>query len=151
MLVGHGDLRPMLTRMSADLGLDEWVRFTGRVPDDEVVALLSVADLCVAPDPKDALNDVSTMNKLVEYVALGKPIVAFDLCEARISCADAAVYATPTDPIDFARHVIDLLAAPERRRQMGAIARARFETSLAWEYQAGVLVTLYRGLIGEPS
>ncbi len=151
VLIGGGDLRPKLIRMSATLGVAEVVQFTGRIPDEEVIALVSSADLCVAPDPKDALNDVSTMNKIIEYMALGKPLVAFDLLEARVSAGEAAVYATPNDPVDFARHILDLLASPERRRMMGRIGRQRFETMLAWEHQADHLLAVYRDLIGDPS
>jgi glycosyltransferase involved in cell wall biosynthesis len=151
VLIGGGDLYPALVRMSAALGVAAFVQFTGRIPDEEVIALLSTADLCVAPDPKDALNDLSTMNKIIEYMALGKPLVAFDLREARVSAGEAAVYATPNDPVDFARHILDLLASPERRRMMGSIGRRRFETALAWEHQAEHLLALYRDLMGDRS
>jgi glycosyltransferase involved in cell wall biosynthesis len=150
VLIGAGDLRAKLIARSTALDLEEFVTFTGRIPDDDVIAILSSADICVAPDPKDALNDVSTMNKIVEYMAVGKPLVAFDLREARVSAGDAAVYATPNDAVDFARQVIDLLASPERRCVMGAIGRQRFETTLAWEYQAKSLLALYSDLMGEP-
>jgi len=150
-LIGGGDLRPQLMAKSCALGLDPFVRFTGRIPDREVIELLSSADLCVAPDPKDALNDLSSMNKIVEYMALGRPLVAFDLREARASAGAAAAYATPNDPVDFARHIVDLLASPERRAMMGATGRRRFETDLAWEHQADGLIGLYRDLLGDVS
>jgi glycosyltransferase involved in cell wall biosynthesis len=150
VLVGSGDLFPQLVEMSRALRLDGWVRFTGRIADREMIELLSRADVCVAPDPKDALNDVSTMNKIIEYMALAKPLVAFDLREARVSAGDAAVYATPNDPADFAQKIVDLLAAPERRREMAAAGRRRFETTLAWEHQREKLLGLYRELLGEP-
>jgi len=151
VLIGGGDLHPELIRMSAALGVADIVEFTGRLPDEEVIALLSSADLCVAPDPRDVLNDVSTMNKIIEYMALGRPVVAFDLREARVSAGEAAVYATPNDPVDFAHHILSLLAAPARRSLMGGIGRRRFETMLAWEHQADHLLALYRDLIGDPS
>jgi glycosyltransferase involved in cell wall biosynthesis len=150
VLIGGGDLAAEMMQMSKDLRLEEHVHFTGRIPDEEVIALLSTADVCVAPDPKDALNDLSTMNKIIEYMALGRPLVAFDLREARVSAAGAAVYAAPDDAVEFARQVVDLLASPERRRVMGERGRQRFETNLAWEHQASVLLALYRDLIGEP-
>lgn len=149
--VGGGDLQAKLMAMSQQMRLDEFVRFTGRIPDDEVIGLLSTADLCVAPDPKDALNDVSTMNKIVEYMALGKALVAFDLREARVSAGDAAVYATPNDHVAFAQRIVELLAAPERRQAMGAAGRQRFESVLAWEHQQKNLLQLYRDLVGEPT
>jgi glycosyltransferase involved in cell wall biosynthesis len=149
--VGGGDLQAKLMAMSQQMRLDEFVRFTGRIPDHEVIGLLSTADLCVAPDPKDALNDVSTMNKIIEYMALGKALVAFDLREARVSAGDAAVYATPNDHVEFAQRIVELLAAPERRQAMGAAGRQRFESVLAWEHQQKNLLQLYRDLVGEPA
>src|SRR5262249_28083960 len=100
LLIGTGDLYDRMAAMCGDLRLDPYVRFHGRVADDEVIAALSSADVCVAPDPDDALNRVSSMNKIVEYMALGKAIVAFDLHETRVSAADAALYATPNDIVD---------------------------------------------------
>jgi glycosyltransferase involved in cell wall biosynthesis len=150
VLIGAGDLHRAIMNLSKQLRVDEYVRFTGRIPDDDVIALLSSSDVCVAPDPSDPVNDLSTMNKIIEYMALGKPIVAFDLREARVSAGDAAAYATPNDPVSFAREVLALLASPERRRAMGESARHRFETSLAWELQVDTLVALHRDLIGEP-
>jgi glycosyltransferase involved in cell wall biosynthesis len=147
-LIGSGDLHDEMVAMSRDLGLDAYVRFTGRVPDDEVIALLSSADVCVAPDPDDALNRVSSMNKIVEYMALGKAIVAFDLHETRTSADQAALYATPNDVVDFGDRILELLAAPDRRQAMGEFGRRRFDTALAWEHQRPVLLELYRDLLG---
>jgi glycosyltransferase involved in cell wall biosynthesis len=103
----------------------------------------------VAPDPKDPLNDVSTMNKIIEYMAMGKPVVVFDLKEARVSAGDAAIYATPNEPDDFARKIVELLEDPERRFYMGAIGRQRFHEKLAWEHQRDNLLRMYAGLFGE--
>lgn len=150
VLIGGGDCYADLVAMQRALQLEAFVRFTGRISDDEVAALLSAADLCVAPDPKDALNDVSTMNKIIEYMAMGKPMVAFDLREARVSAGDAAVYATPNDPVEFAGKIVELLGVPEKRRAMGACGRQRFEQQLAWEYQEKTLLALYRDLLGQP-
>jgi glycosyltransferase involved in cell wall biosynthesis len=150
VLIGGGDLYAELTAMNRALRLEPFVRFTGRIPDEEVVALLSTADLCVAPDPKDALNDLSTMNKIIEYMALGKPMVAFDLREARVSAGDAAVYATPNDPVELGEKIVELLAQPQRRHAMGVCGRQRFEQQLAWEHQERTLVALYQDLIGPP-
>ena len=113
-----------------------------------MLAILSTADLCVAPDPKDELNDLSSMNKVVEYMALAKPLVAYDLREARASAAEAAVYARPNDPVDFAAKIIELLASPERRRAMGEAGRARVENALAWEHQGAALLAMYRDRVG---
>ena len=150
VLIGGGDCYPDLVAMNRRLRLEPFVRFTGRIPDDEVHALLSAADLCVAPDPKDALNDLSTMNKIIEYMAMGKPVVAFALREGRVSAEDAAVYATPNDAVEFGEKILELLAAPEQRHRMGLRGRERFEQQLAWEHQERVLLALYRDLLGAP-
>jgi glycosyltransferase involved in cell wall biosynthesis len=150
VLIGSGDRHASTVAESRARRLENFVSFAGRVPDDAVLAYLSTADVCVAPDPKDVLNDVSTMNKIVEYMAVGKPIVAFDLREARVSAADAAVYVPPNDAAKFGDAIVELLAAPERRQRMGASGRLRFETSLAWEHQVQTLLALYRDLLASP-
>jgi glycosyltransferase involved in cell wall biosynthesis len=146
ILIGGGDLQPEMVRLSESLGLAEYVRFTGRIPDEEVIAILSTADIGVAPDPKDPSNDLSTMNKIVEYMALGKPLVAFDLQEARVSAGEAALYAQANEPHAFAEKIIELLESPERER-MGALGRERFATSLAWDHQRTNLLALYAELL----
>ena len=88
--IGDGDAFDELVALAHELGLDDRVEFTGRVPDEDVARYLSTADVCLAPDPKNPLNDVSTMNKIVEYMAMSRPIVSFDLIEARVSAGDAA-------------------------------------------------------------
>src|SRR6185295_7099232 len=93
----HGHAWDDLVALAHELGLDDRVEFTGRVPDADVARYLSTADVCLAPDPKNPLNDVSTMNKIVEYMAMSRPLVSFDLIEARVSAGDAALYATPND------------------------------------------------------
>lgn len=148
VLVGDGDLRERLQGLADALRLAPHVRFAGRLPDAEVIAVLSSADLCVAPDPDDPLNRVSSMNKIVEYMALGKPIVAFDLPETRVSAAAAASYVVPNDAAAFGDRLLELLAAPDRRAAMGAAGRHRFATALAWEHQTPALLALYRGLLG---
>ena len=101
------------------LGLAEFVEFTGRVPDETVAAILSSADVGISPDPKNSFNDVCTMNKTMEYMAFGLPVVAFDLCETRVSAADAALYATPNDVGELTRLLVDLIDDEPRRRLMG--------------------------------
>lgn len=147
VLVGDGDLHDQLVALCAALRLDRHVCFTGRVPDAEVIAILSSADVCVAPDPDDPLNRVSSMNKIVEYMALGKPIVAFDLPETRVTARDAAAYATPSAPSDLGDALLAVLDDPPRRAAMASVARRRFEDALAWEHQAPALLALYRGLL----
>ncbi len=147
-LVGAGDSYDDLRALSSRLGLDEWVHFTGRIPDHEVEALLATADVCVSPDPRNALNDVSTMNKVLEYMACGRPIVAFDLREHRFSAGEGALYAEPNRDDDLAGKIAELLDDPERRRRMGEYNRRRFLEEMAWEHSAGSLVRTYQELCG---
>lgn len=149
-LVGAGDSFVELQALSCELGLEPYVEFTGRVPDEEVERVLATADVCVCPDPLNPLNDVSTMNKVLEYMACGRPIVAYDLREHRYSAGDGALYARPNDEADLARQILTLLDDPERRRRMGDYNRKRFLEQMAWEYSAGELLRAY-DLICEPT
>jgi glycosyltransferase involved in cell wall biosynthesis len=145
-LIGSGDSYDDLVALTKQLGLEDVVEFTGRIPDAEVEAILSTADVCVGPDPKNPLNDVSTMNKILEYMALGKPIVAFDLRETRYSAGDGALYARPNEVEDLAARVDQLLQDPARRAAMGAYNRERFQRGLAWEFNQVRLIEAYERL-----
>jgi glycosyltransferase involved in cell wall biosynthesis len=142
-VIGDGDSLEAVKALARELDVENYVQFTGRLPEAEVRRYLSGADLCVQPDPLSPLNDKSTMNKLMEYMALGKPTVAFDLAETRCSAADAAVYVRPNDVVEFARRVSVLLDSPDERRRMGEIGRRRVRERLAWEYSARELVRAY--------
>ncbi|WP_447153487.1 glycosyltransferase family 4 protein [Nakamurella sp. GG22] len=144
VFIGSGDSFDDLVALSYELGIQDIVEFTGRVPDAVVHLYLSTADVCLAPDPKNPLNDVSTMNKIVEYMAMGRPVVSFDLTEARVSAGDAAVYATPNDEREFACLVGELLDDPDRRRAMGRIGRKRVEDTLSWEISRNKLLAAYQ-------
>ena len=104
---------------------------------------MSTADVCVNPDRANEMNDKSTMNKILEYMALGKPIVQFDLTEGRFSAGEASLYARPNDVADFAMKLCELLDDPERRATMGAIGRSRVEGGLAWHHQIPRLLEAY--------
>jgi glycosyltransferase involved in cell wall biosynthesis len=145
--IGSGDAFDDLVALSRELGLEDIVEFTGRVPDETVQAYLSTADVCLAPDPKNPLNDVSTMNKIVEYMAMSRPLVSFDLREARVSAGDAAVYATPNDEGEFAALIAELLDDPERRARMGALGRERVERSLSWSTSRERLLGAYADVL----
>ena len=147
-LVGGGDSFNDLQKLTRELGLEAQVHFTGRVPDAEVESVLATADVCVCPDPLNPLNDVSTMNKVLEYMACGRPIVAYDLREHRCSAAEGALYATPNLEQDLAAKIQELLEDPERRRCMGAYNRRRFLEVMAWEHNAGELLRAYEMLCG---
>jgi glycosyltransferase involved in cell wall biosynthesis len=122
------------------------VTFTGRVPDDELLAMLNSADVCVNPDVANEMNDKSTMNKIMEYMALGKPIVQFDLAEGRFSAQQASLYAKRNDPDDLAAKIIELMDDPVRRAEMGAFGRARVENELEWRYETPKLLAAYESL-----
>jgi glycosyltransferase involved in cell wall biosynthesis len=147
ILIGTGHALANLKALAIQLHLDAYVRFCGFVSDADLVRYLSNADICVDPDPSNPFNDHSTMIKMMEYMALGKPIVAFDLPEHRFTAQDAATYACPNDEMDFARHIAALMDDPERRRRMGQRGRERVETELAWTYQEKHLLEAYRALI----
>jgi glycosyltransferase involved in cell wall biosynthesis len=147
-LIGSGDSFQDLVRMTKDLDLEAEVEFTGRIPDEDVERILSSSDVCVGPDPKNPLNDVSTMNKILEYMAVGKPVVAFDLIETRYSVAEGALYATPNEEEDLAGKILELIDDPERCRQMGEYNRRRFRETMAWEYSKRELVRAYDQLMG---
>ncbi|MGH8286204.1 MAG: glycosyltransferase family 4 protein, partial [Steroidobacteraceae bacterium] len=108
-LVGGGTELAAMRALARELEVADYVTFTGRVPDEQLLAMLNTADLCVNPDIANEMNDKSTMNKIMEYMALGKPIVQFDLTEGRVSAQDASVYARRNDPLDFARLILELL------------------------------------------
>ncbi|HEX6489825.1 MAG TPA: glycosyltransferase family 4 protein [Gaiellaceae bacterium] len=148
VFIGSGDeIEPMLG-LRAELGLDELVTFTGRLPDEDVRRYLSTADVCLAPDPLNPLNDVSTMNKIVEYMAIGRPLVSFDLREARVSAGEAALYAPPNDERAFAALIGQLLDDPAERERRGRIGRERVEQELAWEHSERALLEAYETALG---
>src|SRR5262249_2359284 len=147
-LIGAGDSFDELQALARSLGLDGLCRFTGRVPDGGVQRVLATADVGVRPDPVNALNDVSTMNKVVEYMACAKPIVWFDRREHRFSAGEGALYAEPNRDDDLAAQIARLLDDPALRERLGAYNRRRFLDHLAWEHNAGELLRAYEGLCG---
>ncbi len=144
--IGSGDSFAELKALVRGLGLEEECLFTGRVPDAEVERVLATADVCVSPDPKNPLNDVSTMNKVLEYMACAKPVVCYDLREHRFSAGEGALYAKADDVDDLATKIEELLADPALRARMGAYNRDRFLTQMAWEHNAGELLKAYEWL-----
>jgi glycosyltransferase involved in cell wall biosynthesis len=145
-LVGGGtELEPM-KRYAAELGIADHVTFTGRAPDKEMVEMLNTADVCVNPDLLTEMNDKSTMNKVMEYMALGKPVVQFDLTEGRFSAREASLYAKPNDEVDLANKIVELLDDPERRQRIGQYGRERIEKELAWEFEVPKLLKAYETL-----
>jgi glycosyltransferase involved in cell wall biosynthesis len=147
-LLGFGDCLADLRRQSTELGLDHVVTFTGRVGPGEIGEYLSTASVGVSPDPLSPLNDVSTMNKTMEYLAYGLPVVAYRLTETVVSAGPCAVYAEPGDETGFADALVALLDDQERRSELGAAGRARAERDLDWRPQAAAYVSVFDGLFG---
>jgi glycosyltransferase involved in cell wall biosynthesis len=143
VFVGAGDTFDEMVALAKTLGLDDVVEFTGRIPDEDLVRYLSTADVCLSPDPHNPLNDVSTMNKVMEYMAMSRPIVSFELREARVSAGDAAVYAPANDELAFAKLTARLLDDPEERARMGKLGKERVEGPLAWSNSQKALVAAY--------
>ncbi|MFC4427058.1 glycosyltransferase family 4 protein [Deinococcus navajonensis] len=149
MIIGGGPSLEPLKAMCHAMNLDPYVEFTGMLTDqDELIQRLSACDVCVAPDPQTSYSDVCTMNKVLEYMALGKATVQFDLTEGRHSAGDAAVYARPNDEADFARQLLALLEDPVRRAEMGRRGQARMHEALAWDHQAPRLLEAYARALG---
>ena len=155
-LIGSGDCFSELVALRDQLRLADHVEFTGRAPDEQVKSILSTADIGLSPDPKNPLNDVSTMNKTMEYMSFELPVVAFDLRETRVSAEDAAVYVKPTgsqeqDVRDYANAIVELLDDEARRATMGKLGRARVEHDLAWSHQELAYLTVYERVSGGPN
>ena len=148
-LVGDGPSRKRMEALSIELGLAGFVTFLGRVPDEQLFSVLSTADVCVNPDRVNPMNNLSTMNKILEYMVMKKPIVQFDVVEGRVSAEDASVYAKPNDPVDFADKIVALLADPARCAAAGQVGRSRIENELSWEHQVPKLINAYTTLFGK--
>jgi len=143
-LIGGGPSLPALKALCSTMGLDDYVTFTGRAPDDLMFEMLSTADVCVNPDKVNPMNDLSTMNKIMEYMAFEKPIVQFDVVEGRVSAQGASLYAAKNDPLDFAAKIVELLDDPERRAEMGRQGRRRLLRDLSWQTQISSLIAAYQ-------
>jgi glycosyltransferase involved in cell wall biosynthesis len=146
-LVGGGTSLEDMKAYAQELRIADHVTFTGRVPDNDLLNMLNTADICVNPDVANAMNDKSTMNKIMEYMALGKPIVQFDLTEGRFSAGEASLYAARNDELDMAHKIVELLDDPERRARMGEFGRNRVVNELEWCYEAPKLLAAYKAAL----
>jgi glycosyltransferase involved in cell wall biosynthesis len=149
ILIGSGSELPKLKTLAVRLGVDNFIEFTGLLPHKQVCLYLCVADVCVAPDPLNPLNDKSTMIKTLEYMAFSKPIVLFDLKEGRRAVGEGALYARPDDPIDFANQIEKLLDSESLRRKLGEFGGKRTEEGLNWEAQSAKLIRAFETLIAQ--
>jgi glycosyltransferase involved in cell wall biosynthesis len=148
VFVGSGDCFDEMRALATQLGLDDHVTFTGRIPDDELLAHLSTADVALSPDPHNPLNDVSTMNKVLEYMACGLPIVSFELCEARVSAGDAARYVACNNTDAFAAATSALLDDAAERERRGRIGQDRVAGALSWDHSKVQLLASYAAAMG---
>jgi len=147
-LLGFGDTLESLKALVVELGLEDHVTFTGRVETSQIQRYLTSSDIGLSPDPRSRFNEASTMNKTLEYMACGLPVVAYDLRETRVSAGEAAAYA-PDDTVEgFAKTIVALLDAPETCRRMGRLGRRAIEQRLGWPKQAPIYVNVYDRLLG---
>jgi glycosyltransferase involved in cell wall biosynthesis len=147
VLIGSGTETPKLRILAQQKGLNEFVTFTGRIPDEELEDYLSTADVAVAPDPANELNTKSTMNKILHYMAYGLPIVQYDLIEGRRSAEGASLYARNDDPKEFAAQLTLLLNSQSLRRTLGDIGRRRIQERLNWEMESKQLLRAYEAVL----
>jgi glycosyltransferase involved in cell wall biosynthesis len=148
-LIGNGPMFESLKMLAKELGVEQQVEFTGRISDGDMINRLSSCDVCVDCDPLNPLNDKSTMNKILEYMALERPIVQYDLVEGRHSAQEASLYAKPNDIVDLAKQIAYLLGEPELRKQMGRFGRERMENVLEWRHQVPKLLAAYGMAFGD--
>jgi len=142
-LIGSGSDLERLKKLTRELKLEDYIQFTGRIPDTPALEILSTADICLSPDPFNPLNDSSTMNKVIEFMSLGKPIVSFDLKEAKFSAIDAAIYVKNNDITAFADGILELIKDKERAVKMGEFGKKRVEEVLSWQKQINFLIKTY--------
>jgi glycosyltransferase involved in cell wall biosynthesis len=147
-LIGSGPMLGSLKKLAQALNVHDYLEFTGRIPDSEVIERLSSCDVCVDPDPLNPLNNKSTMNKILEYMALERAIVQYDLLEGRRSAADASLYAEPNNIQDFATKIESLLSNPNARAQMGRVGLQRMFETLEWKHQVPRLLKAYADTLG---
>jgi glycosyltransferase involved in cell wall biosynthesis len=150
-IIGSGSALESVRNLAAELQVDDFVEFTGRIPDKELIERLSTCDVCVNPDPKTPFNDKSTMTKIIEYMALGKPIVQFNLLEDRRSAGSASLYADAGDVDGFGDCILALLDDPQRRSEMADAGFSRFKDELEWRHQIPALYAAYESAAGAAS
>jgi glycosyltransferase involved in cell wall biosynthesis len=148
VFAGDGPSLEEAQHLARELGIEDLVDFPGFVDDQTVMRIISTADVCLAPEPKNAFNDASTMIKIAEYLALSRPVVAYDLTESRYTAGEAAAYAEPNVVESFAGNVDELLNDPDRRARMGELGRARVEKALSWADSKRALLAAYDRALG---
>ena len=144
--VGGGTELEKIKAYATEKNVGEYFTFTGRVPDQQLLEALNTADVCVNPDEYNEMNDKSTMNKIMEYMALAKPIVQFDMTEGKFSAQEASLYARPNDSADMAEKILEILEDPQLRKQMGEFGYNRVRNELEWKYEKENLYNAYKKL-----
>ena len=147
VFVGGGDSLADLRRLADELDLGDFVEFTGLLDDDGITRMLSSADVCLAPEPRNPLNEASTMIKIAEYMSMSCPVVSFELKESRFTADGAAAYAAPNDEASFAARIDELLCDPDRRLEMGRLGRRRVEEALSWSHSERNLLAAYESCL----
>jgi glycosyltransferase involved in cell wall biosynthesis len=150
IIIGQGDAVKNLKILTHELKIEDFVRFTGRIPRGDLLRYLSTADICVDPNPSSPLNDVSTWIKVMEYMALGKPIVSFDLKETRYTAQKAAIYVTPNNEREFAEAIVRLMNDPAERTRRGEFGRKRIVNELDWNHVSKNLLFAYDTILPRP-
>jgi glycosyltransferase involved in cell wall biosynthesis len=143
VIVGFGSEVPQVEADVARRKLGDYFTFTGALYGEDLLRALNSCDIGVSPDPKNAMNDICTMNKVMEYMTLEKPVVQFDLKEGRASAGDASLYAAANDPVDFAAKIAELMDDPERGKAMGKLGRERVLDKLSWAHSVPNLLAAY--------
>lgn len=146
VIIGHGDSVKNLNKYKDGLGLDGFVEFKGYLPYKEWIPFLSATDVCLEPNPSSPFNDLSTCVKVLEYMALKKSIVSFDLHETRYSAGEASLYAKPNEELDFAKKIEILMDDPAMRKEMGEVGYKRITDDLAWVHVSKNLIAAYSWL-----
>lgn len=147
LIIGDGTGLDAVKALATAHGLDDHVRFTGYLSGDHLVEMLDTADVCVVPEPATPLTEHSTLIKTMEYMAMAKPVVQYDLAEARVTSGDTALYATPNDEQDLADKILHLLDHPEERSDLGDRAAERVRAKLAWRHQVPNLLEAYESAL----
>lgn len=145
-IIGKGDSLPSLKKMAAQLNIERYIHFTGFLKEEEFIQYIDCSDICIEPAPADPFNSISTPIKVMEYMAVKKPVICFDLPEIRYTAQNAAIYAIPNDEKELARKIVDLLDKPARLKEMGETGQRRIRDKFAWKYNAVKLIEFYNNL-----
>jgi glycosyltransferase involved in cell wall biosynthesis len=149
IFMGGGPHQKAIADYAVEIGVEELCTFTGRVSDEDLCRVLSSADIGIDPDPKNAWSDQSTMNKVIEYMFFGLPVLSYDLHETRVSAGEAGMFVAANDERALANGIVELIDDPERRKRLGAVGYARVREILAWNYSVTPLLSAYRAARGD--